>query len=172
MITYSEEALEYISKLSSGGMRDAITLMDKCLSYSAELTMENVIKALGIADYDTMIDLETYFTENESDNVIKCIESVHNSGKDLKQFIKQMIQFVLDIKKYMILGNFDYLQIPNTEEMREVLNSLYGDEYYERRIGDLLSVLIQINSTIKWESSPKYIIEAMLLEEIENGRSK
>ena len=49
-------AVEYISKLADGGMRDAITLMDKCLSYSSELTVENIVKALGVADYDTMME--------------------------------------------------------------------------------------------------------------------
>ena len=49
-------ALNYVSKLASGGMRDAITMLDKCLAYSSELSMENVLKALGIADYDTMMD--------------------------------------------------------------------------------------------------------------------
>ena len=40
------EALEYIAKVCNGGMRDAITLLDKCLSLSHDLTMENVLKRL------------------------------------------------------------------------------------------------------------------------------
>ena len=40
-------ALEYIAKLADGGMRDAITLLDKSLSYSTMLNLDNVVNALG-----------------------------------------------------------------------------------------------------------------------------
>jgi len=51
-IKYDSDALEYIAKIADGGMRDAITLMDKALSYSLDLTLENVVKALGVTNYD------------------------------------------------------------------------------------------------------------------------
>ena len=41
-IEYDIASLEYIAKIADGGMRDAITLMDKCLSYSKELSVANV----------------------------------------------------------------------------------------------------------------------------------
>ena len=65
MIKYDIEALEYLSKLSDGGMRDAITMMDKCLSFSSTLSLENVVKALGVADYETMIDLSANILINK-----------------------------------------------------------------------------------------------------------
>ena len=164
MITYSDEALEYISKLSSGGLRDAITLMDKCLSYSKELTVENVVKALGVADYDTMMDLVSNIIQNDAECVIKDIEEIHNDGKDLKQFIRQFLNFVLDIKKYAILDSFDYIQIPYSEGMEEFLDTM-ADEF--DKISDLLDLLIKINAEIKYDGSPKYLIEACILNYID-----
>lgn len=165
-------AFEYIAKLADGGMRDAITLMDKCLSYSPDLTIENVVKALGVADYDVMSKFVYDFCDEKAEDVIKCIEDIHYSGKDLKMFVKQLIQFVLDIKKYIILGSFDYIQIPKTDDMKKVLDEIAEDDYYSASVRRLLSILIKLNTNIKWESSPKYIIEATLLEEIDNDRSE
>lgn len=122
-IKYDEEALEFIGKLSDGGMRDAITLMDKCLSYSRELTVENVVKALGVTDYQTMKALTLNLMINASDNIIELIEQIHADGKDLKQFIKQYINFILDVKKYFILGSFDYLSLPQTEDNEQFCKS-------------------------------------------------
>ena len=73
MKTYSKEAVEYIAKLADGGMRDSLTFLDKCLSYSNELTMENVIKALGVTDYNTMFDLNNAFFENDKTKLIKIV---------------------------------------------------------------------------------------------------
>lgn len=158
-INYSDDALEYIAKLADGGMRDAITLMDKCLSYSQDLTVENVVKALGVANYDTMMRLTDAIFDRDNGAIIDVIEEVHSSGNDLKQFIKQYLNFILDIKKYIILNEFKYLSIPETEEMQSWLRS---HEDYDV-ISDLLDLLIKINSEIKYDSSPKYMIEAMLL---------
>ena len=159
---YDDEAVEYLAKLADGGMRDAITLMDKCLSYNSDLTIENVVKSLGVADYDTMRALTLNYCIEAQDHIIEIIERVHNDGKDLKQFIRQYINFVLDVKKYFILGNFECLQIPQTDDNISFLKSMERNDYWDK-ISDLLDLLIRINSEIKYDSSPKYMIEAMLL---------
>ena len=161
---YTREAIEYISKLSEGGLRDAITLLDKCLSYSTDLTIENIVKALGVADYDIMVQLVSNIIYPDSAEIIKIIEDIHNSGKDLKQFIRQLINFVLDIKKYIILKSYDYINIPHTDWAEGFLGQM---EEYEDKVTDLLDLLIKINTEIKYDSSPKYMIEACILNSID-----
>lgn len=158
--TNYREALEYLAKLADGGMRDAITLMDKCLSYSPDLTMDNIINALGVADYSTMMELtDALWYKPDNAKIIDIIEGIHSSGKDLKQFIRQYLNFVLDIKKFIVLNEFNYLSIPETEEMSDWLK---GHTDYDE-VSDWLDLLIRINAEIKYDSSPKYMIEAMLL---------
>ena len=53
-IEYGEDALNFIAKTAEGGMRDSITMLEKCLGYSKKLTVENVVKALGISDYEAL----------------------------------------------------------------------------------------------------------------------
>lgn len=156
---YERDALDYIAKLADGGMRDAITLMDKCLSYNRDLTMDNVIAALGITGYDTMFYLTDSIITNEVDNVIKTIEEVHRSGKDLKQFIKTYANFVLDLCKYGCLRTFEFIEIPNTYKARM---DKYNDHAYED-FTRLLNTLVTLNADIKWETSPKPVIEAVLV---------
>ena len=38
-INYFNDALDYIVKIADSGMRDAITMMDKCLSFSSTLSI-------------------------------------------------------------------------------------------------------------------------------------
>lgn len=159
------EAVEYIAKLADGGLRDGLSMMDKCLSYSDELTMENVVNALGLNDYDTMFRLNTSILENKGSDIIDIVESIHSSGKDLKIFMRSYMQFLLDVCKYHMLGDFKYVNIP----------SIYKDEldsdgdYEKSKLRDLLPKIIKLNSDIRWDNSPKYIIEAVLLLEIDNG---
>lgn len=163
--TWEIGALEYIAKLADGGMRDAITLLDKCLAYSEDLSLENVVSALGTVDYTTMINLTTAITTADVASIVDIIESVHMSGKDLKQFIKMYTDFILDLTKYSYLHSFKYLTIPNT--YAEQL-----DVFKEFDPTHLLKTLVRLNADIKWNTSPKSVIESTLLLEVSNDRTE
>lgn len=163
------EALEYIAKLAEGGMRDAITMLDKCLSFSKEVTVGNVVKALGVANYNNMIEITSAFVCGEANNLIVALERIHSDGVDMKQFIRQYLNFVLDIKKWFILGDFKFLQIPQINTIEDFINDLDDTDNWSKiwdRICDLLDIVIKINSAVRYDSNPKYLIEAMLLEGI------
>ena len=157
-----EGALEYIAKIADGGMRDAITLLDKCLAYSKELTLENVISALGTVDYEVFFVLTDAITNKRQSEVIRIVETVHADGKDLKQFVKDYLSFLLDINKYDITHSFEYLQLPAT--YLGALKNYSGDWFNKCR--DLLPVIVKLSADIKWDTQPKVAIEARLLGEV------
>ena len=156
IISYKDEAIEYIAKLADGGMRDAITTLDKCISYNPVLTLDNVVKALGGVDYDTMFDLVEGIYNFDASIAIKITETIYMSGANIKQFIKDFSNFVLDLCKYGLLGSFEYLYIPNLYENRM---KNYTNEHFTF-FNQFLGELIKLNNTIKWESNPKPVIES------------
>lgn len=145
------EALEYIAKVADGGMRDAITMLDKCLSYSKELNIENVVKALGVVDYDIMVDLINSISKKDETKVIEIIEKVYASGADLKQFIKLFSEFVLDANIYELTKDKTLVKIPDIW-----LGKI------EKSSKELLALLMQLRSNIKYEHNPKPLIIAKL----------
>ena len=155
-----KEPLEYIAKLADGGMRDAITLMDKCLAYSSELTVENVVKALGTTDYDTMFKLTDYLIDNKVKLALALVEDIYNDGKDLKTFVKQYVQFLLDLSKWGIGCDWKYLTLPKLTDYEQWLKDC-GDREFSA-ITEWLSVFINLNADIKWSQSVKYDIEAII----------
>ena len=154
-------AIEYIAKIAEGGMRDAITLMDKCLSYSSDLTLENVVKALGTTDYDTMFKLTDALIDVKPKEVIEIVESIHAEGKDLKQFVHLYMYFLLDIEKYGVGCELHLLQIPALDEYVEWLDNC--DEGICDYLKTVLKRIIQLNSEIKYSAYPKADVEAVLL---------
>ena len=158
----SKSAVEYIAKIADGHMRDALTMLDKCLAYSRDLTMENVVKALGVADYEVMIAITDGVLQNNAGYIVEKIEELYSSGIDLKQFIKQYLNFIVDVNKYMICGNLDYTQIPKIDSNTKWLDSLGDKDFNE--LQSLLDLLVNLNAEIKWDTNPKYILEARLLQ--------
>lgn len=150
------EALEYIAKVCNGGMRDAITLLDKCLSLSHDLTLENVLKTIGGEDYNTFILFLTALQNKEKGTAITTIENVYNAGKDVKQFMKDFAKFVLEVEKYALYKNFDYISLPNTLE-----NEL--EQLIDNTLFNVMDFVVSLNNQIKWDSDPKTLIELSIL---------
>lgn len=159
--TYTIDALEYIAKVSEGGMRTAISYLDKVSSFTDEITVENVVKALGISDYDNLYKLLFLICTDCKKPSIEIIEEVYNQGKDLKLFIKQFIQFILDVCKYLLYDSFDYIQIPNNMNLEQFKGS-NTEANYELLL-NILDEMIELSNQIKYEQNPKVLIESKIL---------
>lgn len=155
-IHYDLDAIEYIAKVSSGGMRDAITLLDKCLSLSSDLTLENVLKTIGAEDYSTFITFLSALEGKVKVSAIRIIENVYNAGKDVKQFMKDFAKFILEVEKYALYKNFDYISLPNTLENE--LEKLIDDSLFS-----VMDFVVSLNNQIKWDNDPKTLIELSIL---------
>ena len=108
-----------------------------------------------------MMELTDWIISKDGTMIIKIIEQIHSDGLDLKQFIKQYLNFILDLKKICITDKFDYTNLPQTDDIVKWIDSISSDAWED--IFDLLETLIKLNAEIKYDSSPKYMIEAMLL---------
>lgn len=146
-------AIDYIAKQAQGGMRDALTMLDKCLAFSSELTIDNITQALGIANYECMANLLKAYDDKNLTEKMGIINDVYMEGLDLKQFIKNFTSFVLDLNKY-ILNAEAYIDCPMTEDIKSVFNNFDSDAI------ELLSSLVKLQADIKWDTNPKARIEA------------
>lgn len=158
-IVREEEALKYIAKVCNGGMRDAITLLDKCLSLSHDITIKNVLKTIGAEDYSTFFDFLDQLCRKDKMS-ISIIDNIYNAGKDVKQFLKDFSKFILDVEKYMVYQSIDYIQIPTTQEN---LGKLLGFKAVAKEVYDVMDFIVSLNSQIKWDSDPRTLIELSIL---------
>ena len=151
--TVRSDALDYIAKTADGHMRDALTMLDKCLAYSHELTVENVVKAIGATDYETMIRLSKALLSSDTLDMITIVDKIHNYGKDFKLFVRSYLSFILDVCTYELTKNFDFIKIPNIYESDLKFLCKY-------EVNELLKTLVKLNSEIKYDSEPKILAQA------------
>ena len=163
-ISYDFEAIEYIARLSQGGLRDAITSLDKCLSYSNNLTVEVVEKCLDIVDIDIMAELSLGIL-NKRLVLLDIIENVYNSGSDIKLFTKQYLDFVVNHIKLIQTKNEKYTLF--SKEMSEKLLSQKVDivTYIE-----LMELLLDLNELMRYETNPKVLLEAYLIKFVKDHK--
>ena len=151
-------AIDYIAKLAEGGMRDAITMLEKCLLFNEDLTIENVMQALGCESVPRMIKFAKYILGSDLDEIFNTISTIHAEGKDLKLFVRQFSDFLLDTGRAYISASLEHTRLPDTQEVNRWVDSINGETFNE--LMDLLDCSLSISRDIKWDSSPKSIIEA------------
>lgn len=157
--TYKKEAIEFIARMANGGMRDAISLLEKCIDYAPEINIDTVIQALGFIDYDVLYDIVMALKDKNVADLITKLEEVYISGIDMKFLIKQLLAFILDVCTYSNLKNFKYVNIP--EEFEDKLNFLTDNCTSAPK--QLLKDIIDLDNKLRYETNPKLLVESTMV---------
>ena len=99
-------AIEYIARLAKGGMRDSITTLDKCLDYSRNVTLNNVLKVTsGGVDEDTLRTFLQNMLNKDCKQTLLQFNDIYMTGVDVSLFLKLYIEFLENCVKYIITQN-------------------------------------------------------------------
>lgn len=112
-ISYTEDAVAFLAKLASGGMRDALTLCDKALAYSPEITTENLAKALSLPNYDDFFELLGAIAKKDNSKIATIVDKVYNSGVNFTKWFQDFHAFVINIVKYIFIQDINSTMIPS-----------------------------------------------------------
>lgn len=97
-IDFEQEAMLLIARLSDGGMRDALSLLDQVISYSStRISLNDVYDVAGIATVEQVRAFLVALNEQNDEQVLQIIEQLFEAGKDLTQFIEQLLFMLRDL---------------------------------------------------------------------------
>ena len=158
-ISYQQEALEYIARISNGCMRKAISLLDKCISFSKDITLENIKNALDLDDAENMLVLLNILINKNLNDTLTLTEYLYQSGIDIKLFIKQFIDFLVNTIKYIATKdeNITNLSFETIEKLKDYFNNLQD-------CIQILNLHINLYSIIKFEQNPIILYQANLIK--------
>lgn len=160
--TNYDETCDYISKICNGQMRDGIALLDKCASYNEDLSIDNVIYALGDYSYNIYFDLINKIIDGNTKEVLGDLTSIYNSGNDLKLFIEKFLEFCVDVEKYIIMQDCSVTKIPSTmeEKLKNSINFNGADSYYLY----ILNNLLELKNNLKTDVNPFSTIQVVFMK--------
>lgn len=161
-----ESALNLIARNSDGAMRDALSLLDQCVSFSeGTLTHEETLSILGIANEDLIFNLVDHIEKKDLDKALHLLDDIIQNGKDINQLIKDLM---LHFRNLMIAKTSENpLDIIDAEketieryvEQSQKMNSSF--------ILNGLQVLNEGENRAKWSTQPRIILEMIIVKLIE-----
>lgn len=157
-----EEACDYLSKICYGGVRDGISLLEKCANYSTDLSINNVLEALGNYSYDVFFKLCNALIDGDEKLVMQTISSYYEKGNDLRLFVSQFMDFCIDVAKYALFKTCDVTRIPSS--MEKDLQYATGFENPEKYYSYVIDKMLDLKNMVKNEVDVRSTVEVMLLQ--------
>lgn len=167
-IQIDRDALNLIARNADGAMRDALSLLDQCVSYNSEvIKYEDAINILGVTNRDLIFDLVDRMKAEKTEDVLVAIDEIIQSGKDVGQFIKDLIEH---FRNLMVVKSSKspelIIEVSNMDKYIEQSNLLDLDYILEA-----LDILAEADSQAKWSSQPRIILEMATLKLINLNKS-
>ena len=165
-----QDACDLISKMANGGMRDGLALLEKCAGYSNDLSIQNALQALGNFSYETYFRLINSIVDGDSRGILSIVDGIYDSGKDIKLFIEQFLDFCLDLDKYCLFKDMSVTRIPayleKPKERGDTMNVSYAVSFdgSTKFFGRLVSKLLELKVALKYDTMPKATASIRLME--------
>ena len=167
-IKIDDNALYEIAKISDGGMRDSINLLDQLRSFNSDvITINDVYNVCGNVDIEDLVNLfkNIYFENVES--IISFFENLDKLGKNYIKFNDDVIEFLKDIILFKKNVNYKFIKssIDGVKQISEI--------YSENEIFEMLEFINNLVDKLKYVSRQSvYILSNYLLltYKIKNGK--
>jgi DNA polymerase-3 subunit gamma/tau len=98
-VKITDEALQQIAASAEGGMRDALSLFDQCISYSInpEISIDDVLQVSGNINYVKIIELLNACKSDDETNAIMILNSIIKEGKEVPRIVNDTVLFLRDL---------------------------------------------------------------------------
>lgn len=91
-ISLDEMAARLIAKLSDGGMRDALSLLDQCAAYSDKIDINVVSAAAGIAGRDHLFEIIEASVQKNPGNALAVVDRLYAMSKDMQKLCSELTE--------------------------------------------------------------------------------
>ncbi len=166
-INIEEEAIELIGKLSDGGMRDSVSLLDQLTAYTTDkITVNDVIDVYGTITEKEICDLLSLIFNNKLSEVFDLISRYDEDGKNLTKIIETVIEFLKNTLIYC--NSSEYFG----NEEKKNLYSKTCDLITEEQIYKTIEILLDSIKSSKTTNNIKLIFELSIIKIIELTKEK
>ena len=168
-VRYDEESLNLIAQKADGGMRDALSMFDKAVSFcNAELQYKEVAQTLNVLDYDTYFSMTELLLAGDYTTALIRFDEVLSKGFSGQTFMAGLNQHMRDL----LLAKGPAISLI---ELTGTLLERYRRQAEMCDTGFLfgaISLLTEADGKIKQSSNQRLLVELGLMKIASLGKKK
>ena len=159
-IEVTDGALKIISVLAEGAMRDALSILERCVQDGENKIDEDKIKDLvGIPKITFVHSIVDAIVEYDIDKALSSMDEILNQGKDLNNFLWEIIKYVKDVLIYKSSGK---AELYSEEEVTNI--KALSDKVTKEKLVNLIYELSNLENDMKWSTQKTIMFQAGIIK--------
>jgi len=160
------ECLWVIAREASGGMRDALSLLDQVMTCAeGKINLEQVLELLGIMNRKVVFDLSRAVLEKDAPGVLEMIHEAYSRGYDMKRLYFDLLEHFRNLMVTKASKNPTRIMDLPSGEVQQILEQSRGVSHVY--LSQICDVLLKEESSIRFSSLPRIALEMAILKTME-----
>lgn len=159
-IEITEDALNLIAVLSEGGMRDALSILERCNQDGAEkINVDRIKELIGIPKLTFINELINTVIDSDVEKALEVINRILENGNDINNLVWELIKYVKDILLYKTTNKTELYNEFEIEEIRKI-----SDKLTKQELINLICKLSEVENEIKLSTQKTIILQAEIIK--------
>ncbi|MEK4204955.1 MULTISPECIES: DNA polymerase III subunit gamma/tau [Paenibacillus] len=161
-ITADNNALQYIARLSDGGMRDALSLLDQISSFTdGNVTYEQVLGMTGGIPSEQFARLATAILEGDMGLLLELVEQLMHEGKSADKCLENLMYYFRDLLMIKMVPEADQLteRVLNSAEFKDMATA-----FSRERLFQIVDTINKYLGEMKYATHPQTLFEVALMK--------
>ena len=162
-IEVEDKALNLIARNSQGALRDALSILDQCISFGdKKIEYNDVVELLGTVNIEQLFDLAQYIINQDTKESLKVLNEFIVWGKDIRNLINDLIDHFRNLMICKVSTDLDEI-ISLPDEIIDQLRS-QADTVNNNDLIRILNILSTTQDNIKTASNPRVVAEVTMMK--------
>ena len=162
-IEVEDKALNLISRNSQGALRDALSILDQCISFGDnKVEYKDVVELLGTVNIEQLFDMAECIINQDTRKSLQNLNEFVVWGKDIRNLINDLIDHFRNLMVCKVSDDLDEI-ISLPEEtvilLKEQANSVDINDLIR-----VLNILSTAQDNIKNSSNPRVLAEVTMMK--------
>ena len=159
-IEITKEALEIIAILSEGAMRDALSILERCIQDGENKIDEDKIKDLvGIPKIIFVHDIVEAIINYDVDKALITVNKVLEEGKDISNLLWEIIKYIKDILLYKATNNVELYSEEEKNNVKKI-----AEEVEKERLINLVYEFSELENKMKFSTQKVIVFQAGIIK--------
>ncbi|WP_419725959.1 DNA polymerase III subunit gamma/tau [Terrisporobacter petrolearius] len=162
-IEAEEKALSLIARNSQGALRDALSILDQCMSFGNELIEYNdVIELLGTVNIDELFELSQAIIDENTKKTLQILNEFIIWGKDIRNLMNDLIDHFRNLMVCKVSKDLDeIISLPeeNIEKLKEQAKTININDLIR-----ILNILSETQDSMKSSSNTRILAEVTMMK--------
>ena len=161
-VTLTENAASLIARIADGGMRDALSLLDRCFAMGTDIDEDTVSDAAGIAGTIHLFSFSEFVAKEDFTNSLRLVSKLHSESCDIDSLCTELTLHFRNLMVAKTVSDCEGLVVCSKDELAKLKER--AGQLKLSKILDCIEILEQTAKNIKNAANKKIQLEAAVIK--------